>query len=156
MNSYKSLSERRHAIVALLLAGLILVTGCSKATAGEPAPASLEGTQWALVSYANSEGKTVSVLPGTEVTAGFTADQVAGSAGCNSYGASYQVEGDVMTVGPVVATLMACAEPDGIMVQERDFLTALEAATAYQVDGDTLTLMDANGARVATFTQAQG
>ena len=96
-------------------------------------------------------------LPGAdEITAGFTADQVAGGAGCNSYSASYQVEGDVMTVGPVIATLMACAEPDGIMMQERDLMAALEATPAYQVDGGTLTLMDANGARVATFTQAKG
>jgi heat shock protein HslJ len=155
MNNCGSLSERWHTVVALLLVGLILLSGCNWAAASESAPVALETTQWALASYANSEGKIVSVLLGTKITAGFTADQVSGSGGCNSYSAPYQVEGDVMTVGPVIATLMACAEPDGIMEQEYDFTVALQSATAYQVDGDTLTLMDANGASIATFAQAQ-
>lgn len=120
------------------------------------APTALEGTQWTLVSYVNSQGETVTVLPGTEITAEFTADQIAGGAGCNRYFASYQVDGAGITFGPVGATEMWCAEPDGTMAQERDYLAALEAVTGYQVEEDTLTLMDADGAQIATFTQAGG
>jgi hypothetical protein len=35
MNNYKSLSKGWHVIVALLLAGLVLVTGCSETATGE-------------------------------------------------------------------------------------------------------------------------
>jgi heat shock protein HslJ len=128
----------------------------SEETAAAEAPPALEGTQWTLVSYVNSQGATVTVLPGTEITAEFTADQIAGGAGCNRYFASYQVDGAGITFGPVGATKMWCAEPDGTMEQENDYLAALEAATGYQVEGDTLTLLDADGEPIATFTQAGG
>jgi heat shock protein HslJ len=128
------------------------------ATAEAPAttPATIEGTRWTLLSYLNSEGETVHILPGTAITAEFTPDQIAGSAGCNNYFGSYQVEGAGITFGPLGSTQMWCAEPDGTMAQEGDYLAALEAATAFQVAGDTLTLTNADGDPIATFAQATG
>jgi len=126
----------------------------SEETPTDEAPAALNGTQWTLASYVDSQGETVHVLPDTELTAQFTTDQIAGSAGCNDYFASYQIDGAGLTVGPVGATRKACDEPAGIMAQERDYLAALKAATGYQVEGDTLRLLDAEGAPMATFTPA--
>jgi heat shock protein HslJ len=123
-------------------------------TAGGDAPAALEGTQWRLVSYANGQGETVNVLPETEITAEFTADQITGGAGCNLYTGSYHGDDAAITFGPISATEKWCAEPDGTMAQERDFLATLEAATGYQVEANALALLDANGAPIATFTQA--
>jgi heat shock protein HslJ len=128
----------------------------SEETDAAQAPVVLEGTRWTLVSYLNSQGETVYVLPGTEITAEFSADRIAGIAGCNNYFASYQIEKSGISFGPVGATEMWCAEPEEIMVQEHDYLTALEAAGAYLVEGDTLALMDAKGNPVATFTQTGG
>jgi heat shock protein HslJ len=116
--------------------------------------ASLEGAPWQLASYADEQGDLVHVLPDTEITAEFSEGQLAGSAGCNRYSASYSLEGSAIAFGPVAATRMMCATPDGIMEQEYGYLVALGSATAYQIDGDNLELTDANGAILATFVAA--
>jgi heat shock protein HslJ len=121
----------------------------------EPTP--LTGTTWRLSGYNNGKGGIVSVLSGTEITAVFGDDgSLVGSAGCNNFTASYEVEGENLSVSPAAVTRMMCAEPEGIMAQERDYLAALESVTGYQVEGDTLALMDADGTPIATFTQAGG
>jgi heat shock protein HslJ len=116
----------------------------------EPAP--LTGTTWQLNGYNDGQGGFVSVLSGTEITAVFDDGQVAGSAGCNDYTALYAVEGNAITFGPAATTRKMCSEPEGIMEQESAYLAALESVTTFQIEGDELTLMNADGVRVATFT----
>jgi heat shock protein HslJ len=48
-----------------------------------------------------------------------------------------------------MGTMMACPEP--IMKQATDYMTALEAAATYQIQDGTLSLLDADGAVLATF-----
>jgi len=116
----------------------------------EPTP--LAGTTWQLTFYNNGKGGLVSVLGGTEITAVFGEDgDLTGSAGCNNYTTSYEVAGDQITIGPVATTRMMCAEPEGIMEQERAYLVALESAAIYQIQGDRLEMRDAGGVRVLTF-----
>jgi heat shock protein HslJ len=117
----------------------------------EPAP--LTGTPWRLNGYNDGKGGFVSVLPGTEITAVFgDDDKVAGSAGCNDYTALYAVEDNAITFGPAATTRKMCSEPEGVMEQESAYLAALESATAFQIEGNELTLTNADGVRVATFT----
>jgi heat shock protein HslJ len=116
-------------------------------------PASLTGTTWRLNGYDDGQGGFASVLSGTEITAVFSDDgQVAGSASCNTYTASYAIEGNALTVGPAATTRQMCAQPEGVMEQESAYLTTLESATAFQIRGDELALTGADGVRVATFT----
>jgi len=106
----------------------------------------LEGTSWILTTIDGAEP-----LPDTAITASFQEDgNLAGSDGCNRYGATYQVDGDQITVTPGMGTLMACPEP--IMKQASDYMAALESATSYQIQADTLGLLDAGGNAVVTFT----
>ena len=55
-----------------------------------------------------------------------------GNAGCNSYFASYQLNGDKLTISNAGSTLMACLAP-GVMVQEAAYLEALQKAASYQI-----------------------
>jgi heat shock protein HslJ len=112
---------------------------------------SLEGTPWRLVSYHDGESALASALSGTEITATFADGKLTGSAGCNSYSASYEREDDTLTLGPVATTRKMCAEPEGIMEQERDYLTALASVAEYRVQGGRIELLDAEGKAVATF-----
>jgi heat shock protein HslJ len=117
----------------------------------EPAP--LTGTTWWLNGYHNGQSGFVSVLFGTEITAVFGDDgQVAGSASCNTYTASYALQDAAITFGPAATTRKMCDQPDGIMEQESAFLAALESAAGYQIEGDVLVLTDADGVRLAAFT----
>ncbi|MGA9348656.1 MAG: META domain-containing protein [Anaerolineae bacterium] len=113
----------------------------------------LEGTMWTLVSYGDPSDPQA-VLEGSEITAVFDSAEgrVSGSAGCNNYTASYAVEDTAITFGPAATTRKMCAEPEGIMEQESAYLAALASATAYQIEGHELTLTNADGVRVVTFT----
>lgn len=102
--------------------------------------AGLEDKTWVLISY--GEPKYLkSVLPNTEITIEFVSGErtVKGSAGCNSYFGSYEVEGNKLsTPGPIAVTEMACMEPEGIMDQEQDYLTILQNAETYRIEGNQL------------------
>lgn len=112
----------------------------------------LSGTSWNVISYNNGKEAVVSVIIDTEITANFGEDgQLAGNAGCNEYFASYETEGENITIGPTGSTRKACQEPEGIMEQEAQYLTALETAATYKITGMNMEIRTADGARVATF-----
>jgi heat shock protein HslJ len=108
----------------------------------------LAGAVWTVLAYNNGQGGVVSVLGGTTLTAEFnTQGQVAGSAGCNQYSAGYERDGSsALTISVGTSTMMACAEPAGIMEQEAQFLQALTTVATYRMDGNQLELRTAEGA----------
>ena len=113
----------------------------------------LDGTSWQAISYNNGRGGVVSVKIGSQITADFGATEVTGNAGCNDYFASYQVDGQAFSVGPIGSTRKACQSPAGVMEQEREYLTALESAATYSIEGIQLRLRTADGATAAQFTR---
>jgi heat shock protein HslJ len=116
----------------------------------------LEGITWMAQSYNNGRGGVVSLIAGTEITARFEGGSLSGSAGCNSYSASYSLDGSAIAIGPAATTRMACSAPPGIMEQESAYLAALATAHRYRIDGNRLSLETADGARVASFVPAPG
>ncbi|WFN33590.1 META domain-containing protein [Methanogenium sp. S4BF] len=112
-----------------------------------------QGVTWELSGYNNGQGGVVSPRAGTIVTAVFGADgQVTGSAGCNDYLAPYTVSGMEMTIGPVGSTRMYCDSPDGVMEQEARYLVLLGDAGMIDRTPDTLTVRDADGITLLTYT----
>ncbi|HEX5949832.1 MAG TPA: META domain-containing protein [Actinomycetota bacterium] len=113
----------------------------------------LEGTAWRLDGIAGNGDTVSSVLAGTEITATFdTEGKVAGSGGCNGYGAPYTVDGNAVQIGEIAATQMACA-PD-VSAQETAFFDALGRAATIRIEGSTLTLHDASGGFLLSFVAA--
>jgi heat shock protein HslJ len=130
--------------LALLLGFAVLAL----AACGPQASASLEGTSWVLTELGGSPP-----VQGTQITAQFAADgNLAGSGGCNSYSATYAVDGSQLTVSQVVSTMMACDTP--IMDQETQYFTALGSAASYEISEEALTLSDSAGAALAVFGPA--
>lgn len=118
-------------------------------------PMPLTGTSWLMTRYNNGREAVVSPLRGTEITALFGEDgSLTGSAGCNSYATTYELDGDEITIGPIRITFMMCAEPEGIMEQESAYLAALESAASYSIAGDTLKLTDAGGKLAVSYVAA--
>ena len=112
----------------------------------------LAGTEWLLTGYNNGAGGFVTVLTGTAVTAAFGDDgQMSGTAGCNSYTGAYAVTSGAISIGPLAMTEMYCMDPEGVMAQESAYLAAIEAAVSYRIGPDDLTLMDADGTRMAVY-----
>jgi heat shock protein HslJ len=118
-------------------------------------PVSLEDSSWQVIGYNNGKQAVASVIIGTEITANFGEDDtLSGSAGCNNYNATYEVDGDNILIGPAAATHMFCPEPKGIMEQEVQYLAGLETASTYLIEVDKMEMRTAEGALAATFRTA--
>jgi heat shock protein HslJ len=108
----------------------------------------LDGTSWVLVGYG-----LAAPLPGTQITATFENGEVRGSSGCNTYGGSYEVKGDNISVTEIFMTEMACMDPEGVMEQEQTYLEYLSGVATFRVshgqlqmtrpDGETLSFRPA-------------
>ena len=131
---------------------LLRVTGDNELAVFAAQDITVVGTSWKVTAYNDGQQAVVSVITGTEITATFGADdRLAGSAGCNNYFASYRVDGEAIAIGVPGTTRKACAEPEGVMEQERLYLGALRSAATFQVDGDKMHLRTTAGALAVTL-----
>jgi heat shock protein HslJ len=107
------------------------------------------GTSWRLESYGPANAPVPAAAK--PATIAFGADgSVSGSTGCNSYGGSYTLDGERLTFGPLVGTLIACPEED-ITQQERELLGALQGTVRYELAGGKLRIFYAADSKVFTF-----
>ena len=115
----------------------------------------LSGTRWDVVNYNNGRQAVISLIGGTAISMNFGADgQVTGTAGCNSYFAVYRVNGNNITVGQPGSTSLFCAEPEGVMTQEAEFLAALQSAATFSINGNTLEMRTADNQIAIVATRA--
>ena len=112
----------------------------------EPPP-TLEGVTWDVTGFNNGRSAVVGPIVGTTLTLSFADGTVQGSAGCNTFRATYTSKGDHLDIGPAITTRMACPG-DGVMQQEQQFLTALSTATTWTLQGGMLDVHRADGERV--------
>jgi heat shock protein HslJ len=128
----------------------------SRENAGQATPATvtpaatsaseLEGTEWRLVEYGPTDAP-VAALADPPVTVRFEAGgKVGGSGGCNSYGGTYELDGQSLTVGEIASTMMACADATA-MQQETTYLGALGSATRLERADDEL-IVDYDGGKL--------
>lgn len=95
-----------------------------------PSSGSGDGRTLYLVSY-GAEGSEQTLIAGTQITVNFADDLISGNAGCNNYSASLIPTENAFTVGPILTTRMACADPAGVMEQEQAYLIALAGVNGY-------------------------
>ena len=133
------------AIALAVVAGVLLVAYALSQ------PGELEGRTWA-VQEMTVDGSSVEPLEGTVITATFENGTVAGIATCNNYFASYEIDGSSIAIGPIGTTLMACIGVPGSDVQESTYLTLLQNADEFDVDGDELT-MKSDGNTILVYAE---
>ena len=144
-------------VILLLIIGITMLgAGC----VGEPVTnAPFEATTWVLVSYGDPSDPQAA-LEDVEVTAVFSRESEAdpgelnGFAGCNNYFGSFETDGNDLSIGDLGSTMMACEE--AIMDQEAQYLSALEAANSYTIEGDCLEISYDSAERVLTFIAKSG
>lgn len=128
---------KKYLLILLLLS--LLVTACSsRAAQGAQDPSAALVGSWKLTAYGPAAAPTPAVAG---VDAGLTFNKdgtVSGTSGCNGLGGDYTVEGDKITFGEFVSTLMACDDP--IMAQEDGAHKVMTGTAAYKIEGDTLTI----------------
>jgi len=95
------------------------------------------------------------MLQNTLITAVFDEDkrEVSGSSGCNTYFASYEIDGDKLSISNLAWTERACISPAGVMEQEQEFLSLFAETLSFNVDDTTLTIKCSGGNQLV-FTAA--
>lgn len=126
---------------------MALIGGVQAETTSEavvpPAPPVLDGTQWRLVAY-RVDGALIEPETENPPRIDFADGRVAGHAGCNSFSSAFTQEDDRLEIDPRMAmTMMACEPP--LMALEQAITAHLVASTRLRLDGDRLTLSDAEG-----------
>jgi uncharacterized lipoprotein YbaY/heat shock protein HslJ len=116
-----------------------------------PSPGIVDIT-WRLESFGPLNAQLPAATKPATLTFGSNGN-VSGSTGCNGYGGSYTVQGDRLTFGPIVGTLIACAEED-ITRQERELLGALQGTVRYEAAGGKLRIFYAADSKVLVFVTA--
>ena len=105
----------------------------------DPQPLTLAGTSWEVTGFNNGKEAVVSPIVGSRLTLIFGPDgNLSGSAGCNSYTAPVTTKGSAITIGPAAAIRKLCAQPQGVMDQEQQFLRALPTARFFRLEGNGL------------------
>ena len=99
--------------------------------------------KWRVDSYGTTPGTLVGVLEGTQLDVAFQLLSVGGSAGCNAYSGTYGTNGNVVRVGKLATTRLAC--DTAVMDQETAFLEALQGVAFIESRGSTLNLTDLSG-----------
>lgn len=122
-------------------------SGAMQVIARVSLPAGLGGTMWLVTGYNNGKQAVTSPILDTEITLNFGTDnRVSGSASCNNYTGSFESGDGTLKVGPLASTQRACVAPEGIMEQEQQYLTALQSAATFELNGGILTIRNAEGA----------
>lgn len=134
------------ALVTLFALSVIILFACaSSGASGTP-----KG-EWTLVSYGDASDPTPA-LPDVETSINFNEDGTfGGNVGCNSFGADYKVDGDQITFGSIVSTMMFC---EGISDQESTVLGILTDKTvSFSMNDDQLTLTSEDGNSVIVLAR---
>ena len=113
----------------------------------------LEGIQWRLISYIDRKGNQFKVLSDTDISILFNLGQISGSAGCNQYSATYQLDGQDLALQDAGVTERFCMAPEGIMDQEYAYLNALGSVASYRLADGRLQLLDSQGQTLLIFRQ---
>lgn len=139
----------RSASTRLALATALITIVPSATVAQGPTP---EGVDWQLVGY--SDGGGLQTVPWyVEASLRLEDGQATGSAGCNGFGGSYELDGLTLTFSESRMTTMGCPEPiDEIEVA---YLSSLESVASYGLfpvrDDELLWLLDSDGETVLLF-----
>ncbi len=98
----------------------------------------LEGTRWIVTSTVANDAVS-SVPAGAQASLVFDASSVAVESGCNSGSGGYELQGDLITFGPIATTLKMCVD-EGVAALEQAVLGVLQGEVQSDIDGNTLTL----------------
>jgi heat shock protein HslJ len=124
----------QHAAVAT---ALLFATACGGAASDPGAGPGPDG-DWQLVEGEGPDGE-VPLVGDAPVTLTVDGEQLSGTAACNSYSGTAEIEDGRFRARELMHTEMAC-EPAVIMESEAAYLGTLGQVTAHERDGDELLL----------------
>jgi len=115
---------RKLALISLLA---LVATACL----GSDFADSVQGS-WQMTS-GTVDGEEIPLLESHPVTISFEGDQVSGTAACNGYSGTFELDGSEISIGGVAMTEMACF-PEETMETEAMFATAITRVDTVAID----------------------
>lgn len=116
------------------------------------APKSLIGTNWLLTEIDGAPAPQGAGGRPAELVLLADERRASGYSGCNRFMGEYLQKKDQLSFDKLASTMMACAEG---MELEQQFLSALRAATRYEISGDSLVLVSADERVLLRFQAGQ-
>jgi len=114
----------------------------------QAAPFKLAGSEWVLEDLAGT-----GVIDNIPATLTFPEDgKVVGNGSCNRFFGPAETQGQVIKLGPLGATRMAC--PEAVMNQETKYLNALQAAERFEWKNGKLLIYCKGFEKPLRFTRA--
>lgn len=106
----------------------LALTACS---GGSSSQDDLEG-QWEVSALIGESGDLEPPIDGSFLTATIAESSIEGFSGCNNYNGGAALNGSDVSIGPLASTLKACPLPEGLMEQEGNYLSLLQAADTWE------------------------
>ncbi len=140
------MKKKLYFVIVILI---VMLTLAACGGIGAQNAADLDGTSWVLSSYRNT-----TPIETTIPTIVFKDGEVSGSASCNHYGGSFQVDGDKISFGAMFMTEMYCVDPEGVMDQESVYLEMLGNAERFELSDSQLVIFTVDSESL-TFAPAE-
>ena len=141
--------KRNVLILSGILAAALLLSACSPAAPQLP---DLAGTSWSLVSHGPVDAQ-ISALEGVDTKLTFDQEgQVGGTFGCNSFGGDYSQDGNNLTFGAIMSTLMACDEARNSQ-EQAGFAVLQGTVSFFFLEGDSMAIHSADGGSMLVFSR---
>jgi heat shock protein HslJ len=137
----RRLGAMRHTRTLVLLLTSLTLAACARG-AGSPVTSASPGIDGRTFLSTSVDGKVL--VAGTQIRVSFKKGQVSASAGCNSMGGAYRLDGNRLVTDQLATTDMGCQAD--LMAQDQWVAALLNGATL-ALDGNSLT-MTGNGVRV--------
>ena len=137
----------------VLCAAVLMLAACAHDApdtdgAAPRSTAQLLGTHWKLTRLGEEVINTPQDAREMFIVLNADNPRVAGYSGCNQMMGGYVLDGASIKFDQIAGTLMACVSN---MDVERKFLAMFGQVTRWKIDGETLTLLDADGRPLALF-----
>ena len=110
-------------------------------------PIELDGRE-----FVSTEVVGYQLVPDTQIRLSFDGDQLGATGGCNQLSGTWSLDDDVLMVGQMASTMMAC-EPAALMDQDTWLSSFLTSEPVVSLEGETLTLTA--GTSSMTLTDAE-
>ena len=133
LNSSRTYTARRDTLT-------IYGEGRNEILVYDAAPRNPVRGEWQVTAFNNGAGAVTSVIAGTEIDIAFGLASVGGFAGCNSFSGTYGTNGNIIRIGALATTRIACDQE--VMDQETAFLEALQGVAFIETRGQQVNLTD--------------
>lgn len=135
-----------------------LVSTGTSVSSDKPSINMLRAFTWRLDALSKPRlygGSPISIAPYQKenhpITLKFGENTIGGNAGCNDYGATYEINDGTLTISDLSSNAEGCSEP-GIMVLEEFLLSSLPSSLSYELDSTILRIL-CSGSGVFVFEQ---